>query len=63
MNAYEVEAGMVCNLHVKLCDPYLGALKVRCSQNGAIEIYFTFPLMQKVQGAKLPHSVGGVTEG
>jgi len=32
MNAYEVEAG---NVQVKLCDPYLSALKVRCSQNGA----------------------------
>jgi len=36
MNAYEVEAG---NVQVKLCDPYLSALKVRCSQNGAINTH------------------------
>jgi len=30
VNAHEVEAGIWCNLQVKLSNPYLSALKVRC---------------------------------
>ena len=35
MNAYEVEAGIRCNLKVKLCDPYMSALRVRYYNKGA----------------------------
>jgi len=36
VNAYEVEAGIRCNLQVTLCDPYLNALSVRYCNKGAI---------------------------
>ena len=36
VNAYEVEAGIRCNLQVTLCDPYLSALSVRYYNKGAV---------------------------
>jgi len=36
VNAYEVKAGVWCNLQVTLCDPYLSALSVRYYKKSAI---------------------------
>jgi len=48
MNAYEVEAGMVY-LQVKLCDPC--SLKVRCSENGAIDfLYYLYLYLSALGG-------------
>ena len=38
VNTYEVDA-VWCNLQVKLCDPYLSTLSVRCYNKGAIYTY------------------------
>ena len=40
MNAYVVEAGMVC-LQCKNCDPYLNASEVGLSQWNTIQVYIT----------------------
>ena len=36
VNAYEVKADSMCNFQMKLCDPYLSALSVRCYIKDAI---------------------------
>jgi len=40
VNAYELEASMVCLQCKNLCDPYLSTSEVSCSWWGAIQIYY-----------------------
>jgi len=50
VNAYEVEAGTVCNLQVTLCDPYPSALSVRYYNKAIKALYKSTSLSNRCTG-------------